>query len=130
MSQQKMLKNNMEFNAIRKTLIEKSGYFPRITIMQYVDTNYLCTIVRKKQDGIWYKFPVINVFFDTGKSVETTGVIPIVQRLINEAYMAMTLTVISDKIVDVNGESIFIKDDCQMDEEERLIKNDVLNHNF
>lgn len=119
MSQQKMLQQNMEFNAIRKTLIEKSDYFPKITMMQYVDTHYLCTIVRKKHDGIWYKIPVFNAFVSDW--VEKAGVMPIIQHFIGEAYKAMILTVISDKIVDVDGEPIFIKDECQLDEEYRLI---------
>lgn len=129
---QEILKQNADFDSFRKKLIVESKYFPEITIKVQSDTCAgACTIVRKKQDGIWYKFPVISLYYTSSPITSTEDWSFIILKNINEAYMAMTLTVISAKIVDIEGEPIFIKDDLQLDEEQRLIlETKVLRNNI
>lgn len=118
---QEILQQNAAFNSFRKELISKSKYFPEVIVMFQSDTCICaCTIARKKHDGFWYKIPVITPYY-TNPDSPIQDLSFLFQKNIVDAYMAMTLTVISDKIVDVNGEPIFIKDDLQLDEEQRLI---------
>lgn len=127
---QKILKQNDDFNSFRKKLIKESKYFPEVTLMAQSDVCVsACTIVRKKQDEVWYRIPVISSYYTASPIVKQDWSF-LIEKNIQEAYKAMILTVISNNIVDYKGTPIFIKDDCQLDEEQRLIKNDVLNHNF
>lgn len=132
---QEILKQNADFDSFRKKLINESKYFPEITIkVQSDNCAGACTIVRKKQDGIWYKFPVISLYYTSSPITSTEDWSFIILKNIKEAYKAMILTQILDKIVDGNGDPVFIKDDLQLDEDQIIImetevlRNNILGH--
>lgn len=130
---QKILQQNANFDSFRKELISKSTYFPEVTVMVQSDTCVCaCTIVRKKQDGVWYKNPVISLHYTpTSVNMVKPDMTFLIQKTINDAYMNMILSVINLDLKTADGRPVFIKDDCQMDEEQRLIlETKVLRNNI
>lgn len=81
------------------------------------------TLLRKQKDNVWYKF-IITTNFALPATIALTDKYRemAVKHFLKEVYLAQLSMSVNLDVIDVDGNKVFVKDEIQMSELERLMQ--------
>ena len=121
---QHIMDENDRFRQRVAYLKAKSNYYPKIYTEIIDDTMFLSTLVRVFRGETWWKIHCVEaasqrMFIDPSI---------LLSRFCGAVHRIQHLMVVDTNLVDQEGNRVFIPDECQLSETERLIKEITWEH--